>query len=330
MSESGFCVVFDSNDKKRIFEVKVEMIGSKQVNRRRAFRIDELVNLFYRKLDSEHIIEEPAEWGEMLLHTPESGTSRLVSSSLAAGDLEALAPISQTRENDTLNVNISASGIAFTCQESLQPGNYLMLRMLLLSTMTTIMACCRVVYCKPSNPYELDRYPYLIGGQFVNLASADRELLERYVDRRRKRQWITRSLLLLIGAAVLIAPGEVMGFCVDLGHHLLELTLHGLHLVFEYLELGLDHLVEHRFHTGAHETQIIVFYILVGLALLMAYGLFLILPAVFKRSYGRMRAYCSRKKSSLGFFWSQQTLAEKIRLVGFIVGALATYFYLGM
>ncbi len=54
--------------------------------------------------------------------------------------------------------------------------------------MTAVMTCCKVVYCKPSNPYEIDQYPHLVGARFVNLAATDRALLDNIVSKRRKYQ----------------------------------------------------------------------------------------------------------------------------------------------
>jgi len=239
-------------------------------------------------------------------------------------------PGSRSQENATLNVNISASGIAFTCEELLQTNDHLMMRILLLPSMTEIVTCCKVVYCRPSNPFENDRHPFTVGAVFVNLTENDGALLNRHIERRRKQQWIVNSLLIALLLSVLASPEQAWSLIVDFSHHLLEIVLHLLHLGFEYLEMGLDHLIEHLFHTGLRETQIIVFYVMLTLGLLIAFFVLRALPRACRRWYQQSLLFCWRKQSSCLYYWSEQTLGEKIRLLGLSTAAVAGYVYLAM
>lgn len=291
-------------------------------NRRAAFRIYEQSNLFYRKLDRRQANSAELDFDDIL--------ESFIRPQAVTTSLEASLPPSQSQENDTLNVNISASGIAFTCREQLEAGDYLMLRILLLSNMTVVMACCQVVYCKPSNPYEPDRYPCSIGARFVNMRPADTELLNEYVAKKRKQQWIIDGSLAALVAAVLAAPDQALALLSGLIHHLFEIVLHLLHLGFEYLEMGLDHVIEHLFHTGRHETQIIVFYVLVTLGLIAVYLIGRKIPAACKRWSNNLRLFWTRKYSSALYFWNQQSLLDKIKIVGIAVTAISAYLYFGL
>lgn len=193
--------------------------------------------------------------------------------------------------------------------------------------MTVIMTCCKVVYCKSSNPYEKNRYPYLIGAHFVNLTAEDNELLNTHVDRRRKQQLVVNGSIFALLTAVLVAPDQALGLLEALGHYLLVTFLHMLHLLFEYLEQGLDHIVEHFFHTGTHETQVIVFYILVSLGFTVLYFLGRKVPAAYTRLSSRLLLYGARKKSSCLYYWGEQTLANKIKIIGISTAAIASYIY---
>jgi len=239
-------------------------------------------------------------------------------------------PGSRSQENATLNVNISASGIAFTCEELLKTNDHLMMRILLLPSMTEIVTCCKVVYCRPSNPFENDRHPFMVGAVFVNLTENDGALLNRHIERRRKQQWIVNSLLIALLLSVLASPEQAWSLIVDFSHHLLEIVLHLLHLRFEYLEMGLDQLIEHLFHTGLRETQIIVFYVMLTLGLLIAFFVLRALPRACRRWYQQSLLFCWRKQSSCLYYWSEQTLGEKIRLLGLSTAAVAGYVYLTM
>lgn len=278
-------------------------------NRRRAFRIYEQASLYYQKVQSIDLESSPALINPLL---------------------EQSLPNSRSQENATLKVNISNSGIAFTCAESLQAGDYLILRLLLLPNMTEIISSCKVVYCSASNPFENDRHPYTIGATFINLTITDKELLHEHIERRRKQQWLINSLIAALVAFVLIAPEQAWELIIGLAHHLLETSLHLLHLGFEYLEMGLDHVIEHTFHTGLHETQIIVFYVIVSVALPLLYFMSRRLCRACFRGYQAFLIYCWRKYSSSLYFWGSQTPMEKLRWISISALVVTGYFYLGV
>ena len=293
--------------------------NGKARNRRTAFRIYEQANLFYRKIDPEAPAESRDSFDDMLIRPAPPKPAAV----------EAVLPNSQSLENDTLNVNISASGIAFTSQEKLYAGDYLLLRILLLSSMTVVMTSCQVVYCKPSNPYENDRYPYLIGARFVNLADADAALLLGYIEKKQKQQSIGNGVLLALAVAVLAMPGQALGLLMGLLHHLIEVVLHVAHLGFEVLESNLDHIAEHTFHTDTHETQVIVFYTIMSFAALGLYLLWRWVPPVLRRWLNSLAGYWQRKKASTLYFWGERSLEEKIKLVGITLAVIVGYGYLG-
>lgn len=297
-------------------------LNDKKSNHRVALRVYEQANLFYQKIAvSEQNETQPGFENILDSFTRSETAGRLTKPSF---------PYSQSQENDTLNVNISSSGIAFTCREELKAGDYLMLRILFLSSMTVVMTCCKVIYCKLSNPYESNRHPYSIGAQFINLTAEDSELLNKHVGKRKKQQYIVNSSIAAFTLAILAAPDLALGLLMDLGHHLLEIFLHMLHLVFEYVEMGIDHVIEHLFHTSTHDTQLIVFYVLVTFGLVALYFLGRMASSAFMRSIKRLLLYGSRKKSSCLYFWRHQTLLDKIKIVGIGTTAIAGYIYFGI
>lgn len=269
-------------------------------NRRVALRVHEQVNLFYQKISLSQLNETQPGFNNILNSFAQSQTSSRITE-------ETSFPFSQSQENDTLNVNISTSGIAFTCQEELKNGDYLMLRILLLSSMTVVMTCCKVVYCRPSNPYESNRYPYAIGAQFVNLTAEDSELLNAHVVKRNKQQLIVNGSIAAFTLAFISAPVQALALLMDIGHHALEILLHILHLAFEFLEIGLDHFIEHQFHTDLHETQVIVFYVLITCGLIALYFL------------GRMALFAVVRWSKGLFFI---LVSQKIQLPVFLGAAI--------
>ncbi len=297
-------------------------LNAKKSNHRAALRVYEQANLFYQKIAVSQQNETQPGFENIL--------NNFIRPETAGRSTESSFPYSQSQENDTLNVNISASGIAFTCTEELKTGDYLMLRILFLSSMTVVMTCCKVVYCKPSNPYESNRHPYAIGAQFINMTTEDSEVLNKHVGKRKKQQFIINGSMAAVTLAILAMPDLALGLLVDSGHHLLEIFLHMLHLAFEFLESGLDHLIEHHFHTGTHETQLIVFYTLVTFGLVALYFLGRMASSALVRSSKRLLLFGSRKKSSFLYFWHHQTLLDKIKIVGIGTTAIAGYIYFGI
>jgi hypothetical protein len=104
---------------------------------------------------------------------------------------------------------------------------------------------------------------------------------------------------IVLGLAVLI-PGTVFGLLLEVSHAL-----------FEVLEEGFDLLIESVFHTGTHETQIIVFYVLFSL---ICYG-FYRLWRFSRRWYSSFKITWAQQKSDAWFYWQESSALRKIEIV---------------
>jgi hypothetical protein len=114
----------------------------------------------------------------------------------------------------------------------------------------------------------------------------------------------------IVLAIVLLIPDTVFGLLFEISHALFEVT-----------EEVFDLLVEHVFHTGTHETQIIVFYVLLAL---ICYGLYK-LWRLSLRWYGTFKLAWARYKSEALLYWQQSSLPRKI---GIVAIGLATISFL--
>jgi hypothetical protein len=299
---------------------KVNMMKNK--NRRGFFRIYEEVNLFYKKIDEKSLTESQPVFDKSS-NTPPSPTDKL------APEPRTNSPDAQFNKNDVCNINISASGLAFNCEDALKEGDCLMIRIMPSSGSAAIEAQCKIVYCKnsPSNDNEC---PYFVGAHFINMKDKDRELLVKHVDKKRlQSRWVNAFILALV-ITVITLPDVVFGLLFELLHLLGELSLHALHLVFEFIESNLDHLVEHIFETDVHQTQVIVFYILVPFIFYGFYRLWRVVPPFYRWCKRKQIAYWSRKKANLLFYWREQSTFEKLKLV--VIGAtvITCYIFFGM
>lgn len=309
---------------------KVNM--AKNINRRVSFRIYEQVNLFYKKIDEKRLTEPYPAFdnvsNDFLLPTELDKVSQ--DSALPSPRLDKDLPEDmQFNEDDTLNVNISVSGMAFTCDDAFKEGDYLVIRLWLLSSMVAIVTYCKVVYCKNTNPYET-HHPYLVGAHFISLKDQDRELLRKHVDKKKVQQTVVKGFILTAVLTVIAMPDVVFGLLFDLLHHLFVLFLEFCHLAFEFVELNLDKLIEHLFETDLHQTQVIVFYIIASFVFYGLYRLGRAVPPFCRQCKKNQIAYWSRKKASLLYYWREQSLFNKIKLVVIGVAAVTGYIFFGM
>lgn len=303
---------------------------TKNKNRRVFFRIYDEVNLFYKKID-ENLLTEPQPVFDNILNAFSSSTDiEKVSqnSTLLLPRLEKNWPDSQFKENETCNVNISASGMAFNCEDALKEGDCLTIK-ILLAGMTSIVTDGKVVYCKniQSNDSEC---PYFVGAHFINMKDEDRELLIKHVDKKRlQRRWVNAFILAVV-ITVIALPDVVFGLLFELCHFLFELFLEFSHLAFEFIESNLDHLVEHLFETDVHQTQVIVFYIIVPFVFYGLYRLWQVVPPFCRWCKKKQIAYWSRKKANLLFYWREQSSFNKLKLVVIGATAITCYIFFGM
>jgi hypothetical protein len=180
--------------------------------RRDFFRIDDEVSLFYKTIEEKRVtephqvsdnilnscslstaLEMLSKDSALLLHRLEKSQPdvadylRLLDSKI---DLIAQAVMMQgfeVNESDTRNVNVSATGMAFNCEIDLKAGDFLEIKMLLISSMAVIVTYGRVVYCQKGQPND-SRYPYFVGVDFINMKDEDREMLIKYVIRKQLQQ----------------------------------------------------------------------------------------------------------------------------------------------
>jgi len=293
--------------------VDINETDKKNLNRRRAFRIYEQVNIFYQKIDSWSENDGKNNFNDLINHAEPSKDSNTTTS------FEQSLPDSESKENDSLNVNISSTGISFTSKEEMAAGDYLMVRVFLLSTMTVIMTCFKVVYCKPSNPYEKNLYPYLLGGEFVNLKPEDQEILQRHIKTKKNRRLFSNIFLSIVAMVFITMPEEILEIFLDLSSAFIDQFVEIIHVMYELFEYSLDLLIEHSFHTGFQATQTIVFYIQLVFAFVLAYAIIRRIPAVCMYMLHGCSTFCYRKKSSILYRWNEHTLLYKIGFISLVI-----------
>jgi len=118
--------------------------------------------------------------------------------------------------------------------------------------------------------------------------------------------------LAIIGIAIILTmPDVLMGLLFELVHFFFEL----LFIIFEWVESTLDKLIEHLFHTELHETQIIVFYLIVCILLLPLYYLWRMLKRLFFWLKESVPATWALYKIRVIMYWQESSLIDKIKWI---------------
>lgn len=188
------------------------MTIAKTEDRRGFFRINVEVSLFYKKIDEKQLaephqvsgailnrcslataLEMMAQDSALLLHRLEKNLPdvaeylKLIDAKIDLITQTVLMTDFQVNENDTRHINVSATGMAFHSETALTTGDYLEIKIMLISSMEIVVSYGRVVYCNKESSDDCG-YPYVVGIDFINMKDEDREVLIKYVVKKQLQQ----------------------------------------------------------------------------------------------------------------------------------------------
>jgi len=132
------------------------------------------------------------------------------------------------------------------------------------------------------------------------------------------RKILQYGLALISLVIIMTMPDVIMGLLFEVVHFFFEL----LFIIFEWVESTLDKLIEHLFHTELHETQIIVFYLIVGIVLLPLYYLWRMLKHLFYWLKETLPLKWMLYKTQAIFYWQDLVLFDKIKWIAITVVAI--------
>lgn len=98
-----------------------------------------------------------------------------------------------------------------------------------------------------------------------------------------------------------------------------------IHIAYEWIELGIEHAVEHLFHTSRHTSQIVTFYILLVLAGFLLRWLWKQLPTIYRQVRLFLQLAWERRKLEWEAYWLSLSLINKLKLLSTATGII----YLG-
>ena len=180
--------------------------------RRRFFRIDDAINLYYKVVDEQDVIAASKmsddvlsncslvtaldmlnQESRMLMFRVEKNEPEIAEYlKIMDSKINLLAQAVMRQGNDfsesnMFNTNISASGLAIEIEHSIGVGEYLEIKLLLTSCIAVILVYGRVVYCKENNQKNASM-PYQVGIDYINLNDQDREILIKHIVKRQMQQ----------------------------------------------------------------------------------------------------------------------------------------------
>ncbi|MBS3951967.1 MAG: hypothetical protein KGZ88_03350 [Methylomicrobium sp.] len=98
----------------------------------------------------------------------------------------------------------------------------------------------------------------------------------------------------------------------DVAFSLVESTIVGL---FELLEFTLDEIIEHFFHTNRHTTQVIVFYIMMGLFIFIAYRTFVHSKRLYLVVRREFPDWWIQQKEQILVQWLSLSIGKKLKMI---------------
>lgn len=180
--------------------------------RRRFFRIDDAINLYYKVVDEQSVIAASRvsddllsncslvtaldlldQESRLIMHRVErsnSDTAEYLKKIDAKINLLAQAVMRQGVDFSDSNVcqtNISASGLAIEIDHQIKVGEFLEIKLLLTSCIAVILVYGQVVYCKENTESDASM-PYQVGINYINLNDQDREVLIKHIIKRQMQQ----------------------------------------------------------------------------------------------------------------------------------------------
>lgn len=100
-----------------------------------------------------------------------------------------------------------------------------------------------------------------------------------------------------------------------------------IHIVLEIIEITLDGLIEHSFETEVHETQVIVFYIMLAIGGVLIYFLWKALAHVFTGVGKNLKKDCSDLRLAITSDWHAMSFTGRIIFISvfLLVNYLASF-----
>lgn len=139
---------------------------------------------------------------------------------------------------------------------------------------------------------------------------------------------IAKKNLDLVVVALIVIALVMYDVTIELVLEFVHLIFEVFHNMFEWVELGIEHAVEHVFHTDRHGSQIITFYILCSIVLVGFWRFWKVLPVLSRFLNQWALESWERRKTQLQLYWQFMGPLHKAAVVitAVVVAYLASFF----
>jgi hypothetical protein len=135
---------------------------------------------------------------------------------------------------------------------------------------------------------------------------------------------ISYGLGLIFIVIILTIPDLLISLAIDFFHFVWELVVELAHMLFEGIETVLDNLVEELLHTELHQTQVIVFYMMMIFIWPIIYFLLrLLLRKTIRLKNDLNVLVTSYDPYQFSLYWDSISIQKKI---GLFLGALSSIY----
>lgn len=144
------------------------------------------------------------------------------------------------------------------------------------------------------------------------------------MDPSKKRKYlkiwglISLALIVVFPDVVFDTTASILGYLFD---HLVEFG----HILFESIEMALDHVIEGVFETDLHSTQTIVFYVLLAIGIYILYLAGRLTLRIYRRCKLAWSDFRAEHQLNVIEYWRGLTLLEKVNLI--VIPSALIYLY---
>ncbi len=139
---------------------------------------------------------------------------------------------------------------------------------------------------------------------------------------------IINGLTVFVLFLIFIMPFEIGGLLMESLHFIWELLVELADILFESAEVTLDYIIENLFETDLHDTQVIVFYILLAVICYGVYRFCCIVPGFFLRLQSYLAASWKYNKIRAYLYWRGLALIERIKLLAICAAYIIGFVFL--
>jgi hypothetical protein len=144
--------------------------------------------------------------------------------------------------------------------------------------------------------------------------------MDSSIKRKYLKIWglISLALIVVFPDVVFDTTANILGFLFD---HLVEFG----HILFEAIEMALDHVIEGIFETDLQSTQTIVFYVLLAIGIFILYLIGRLILHVYRHCKLAWSNFWAHHQLNVMAYWRELTLLEKVKLI--VIPSVLLYLY---